>query len=845
MKNAVRNILSSVFIFLVGCLLLITCADPMSGVNVIGNGGGIITVTIGGNARKTVSWANTLDSDDFSHTITVSGGPGKAPPPHTIEARQTGTATFSVTPGLWTITVEAFYLGELVAKKSVTKQINMGDNGVIPITMEKPPGYPEYKVTFDANGGSFADGELEKIQQVNKYSMATLPEPDPTLGGKYFIDWYTDKADFSAGTRYDFDAPVTGDFPLYARWSEVAPFIVTFNKNHSDNDGEWTDAYPASEKALSGETVNLPLHPTRKGHTFAGWFTSNGAAFTEETPVTADITVNARWTANTYHVAFNNNGGTGTMSNQTFTYGTAQALKANTFTMSNHSFAGWARSPDGEKAYDDGQEVINLTSTANDTVTLYAVWTANNLVNASPPVITKQPAAINEIYLGDTIELTVTASLSVSGGHLTYQWYKKANAQDNDGTPLGTENGADTAAYKTPTTLAVGTYYYYCVVTNTDTSVNGNHTAPVTSGTAKVIVYGIGSGTKENPFIVHNVTTLERVGKGEGEWADWSLSAYYKQIKNITLLDPAPGEESNWTPIGTNVEDVDADLVIIPANSFIGTYDGNGKTISNLKINAPSADWLHPQGLFGCIGSSGLEENENVGIVKNVGIVNCDIKGNIIVGGVVGENHQGTVQNCYVMGDISGTNTVGGVVGENVYGMVQNCYATGNVSGSDSVGSFVGGVGGVVGRNVFGTVRNCYATGDISGTVPSGSFYADIGFGGVVGNNLGGTVQYCFATGNISGHNYSVGGVVGYNNDYYEGIVQSCMALNPNITKNLDGTDITSDDWGSADWWTGTAKFNETETAWDFTGINGTNLPKLKGMPGGTEAQNPVIITLP
>jgi len=508
-----------------------------------------------------------------------------------------------------------------------------------------------------------------------------------------------------------------------------------------------------------------------------------------------------------------------------------------------------------------------LTETANDTVVLYAVWTVNNLVNASPPDITKQPAAINEIYHGDTIELTVTATLPTSGGHLTYQWYKKANAQDNGGTSLGTENGASTATYNTPTSLAVATYYYYCVVTNTDTSVNGNHTASATSGTAKVIVYGVGSGTKENPFIVHNVTTLERVGKGEGEWADWSLSAYYKQIKDIDLASVP-----NWTPIGTNIGDDDwssGELVIIPENSFIGSYDGNGKTIRNLKIYEPSVEY--PQGLFGCIGS-GYEEN--VGVVKNVGIVNCDIKGNNSVGGVVGENY-GTVEYCYATGTVSGNNQVGGVVGGNC-GTVQNCYSTGVVSGNYC--------GGVVGRNYvdrenYGTVQNCYSTGDVSGSY----------CGGVVGYSSERTVQNCYATGTVTGGP----GVLGW------GYPINCVALNPNIIsdsnevgrvawrgstsgifyddriiygridmkKNGDtwiggeggnnGTDITSDDWGSADWWSETNLINDgydnyyqfgplfNKEVWDFSDLDGTNLPKLKGMPGGMEAQNPVIITIP
>ena len=54
-----------------------------------------------------------------------------------------------------------------------------------------------------------------------------------------------------------------------------------------------------------------------------------------------------------------------------------KALMANGFTRSGYSFAGWATTNTGAKAYDDGQSVTNLTDADGATVTLYAVWTAN------------------------------------------------------------------------------------------------------------------------------------------------------------------------------------------------------------------------------------------------------------------------------------------------------------------------------------------------------------------------------------------------------------------------------------------------------------------------------------
>ena len=89
-------------------------------------------------------------------------------------------------------------------------------------------------------------------------------------------------------------------------------------------------------------------------------------------------TVTAQWTPNTYSVKFNKNGGTGTMADESFTYGTSKALTANTFTRTGYTFKGWATSSGATSAaYTNGQSVSNLTATANGTVTLFAVWQVN------------------------------------------------------------------------------------------------------------------------------------------------------------------------------------------------------------------------------------------------------------------------------------------------------------------------------------------------------------------------------------------------------------------------------------------------------------------------------------
>ena len=85
------------------------------------------------------------------------------------------------------------------------------------------------------------------------------------------------------------------------------------------------------------------------------------------------------FTANTYIVKFNYNGGSGSMSDQKFTYDQAQNLNKNTFKRSGYTFTGWNTKQNGSgTSYSDEAYVQNLTTISNGEVILYAQWTANS-----------------------------------------------------------------------------------------------------------------------------------------------------------------------------------------------------------------------------------------------------------------------------------------------------------------------------------------------------------------------------------------------------------------------------------------------------------------------------------
>lgn len=122
------------------------------------------------------------------------------------------------------------------------------------------------------------------------------------------------------------------------------------------------------------QTISAPeCTPTREGYTFAGWNIGN------VTMTTAGASFNAKdhgtWTANTYTVVFDANGGEGTMDGQSMTYGQSAGLTANAFTRAGYTFAGWSLTDDGEAIYSDREQVSNLAAADGATVTLYAQWT--------------------------------------------------------------------------------------------------------------------------------------------------------------------------------------------------------------------------------------------------------------------------------------------------------------------------------------------------------------------------------------------------------------------------------------------------------------------------------------
>ena len=264
-----------------------------------------------------------------------------------------------------------------------------------------------------------------------------------------------------------------------------------------------------------------------------------------------------------------------------------------------------------------------------------------------------------------------------------------------------------------------------------------------------------GDGSPNNPFKVATVADLQRVGTDQlgPEGLSWGDNKHYKQIKDIDL-----NSVSNWKPIcgaGTSW--------------FHGSYNGDGFTISNLKISGNEES----VGLFG----------NASGTISNVRLNNVSISGRSDVGALVGHLWDGgKIEYCSVNNvKIFGKYYVGGLTGF-VYGsssVVSACMVTNGtitVEGGSPHG-YIG--GGIAGKN-SGTISNCYTTVNVIG---------ELFVGGITGGGSG-TIQCCYTTGNVTGikgPETGVGGIAGEHDNAKT--LQNCVALNPKVKKQANGFD--------------------------------------------------------
>ena len=284
------------------------------------------------------------------------------------------------------------------------------------------------------------------------------------------------------------------------------------------------------------------------------------------------------------------------------------------------------------------------------------------------------------------------------------------------------------------------------------------------SGEAEDLGYSI---QNDDSYTVYNANGLMNVAE---------LVNGGKTDINITLDKNIDLTGKDWTPIGTSAR-----------NSYKGTFDGGGHTITGLTVTTNDED----VGLFGRLNRAGTVKNV---VMEGIQITSNQINGGSI-GGVVGFSW-GTIENCSVSGSVSGTVYVGGVVGIQWGGSITGCSSSATVKGMVNVGGVVGQINGNI------PLTACYATGNVTLEIDPEK---NISGGGLVGFNGGSSLLACYATGNVTSTGSStgkvhIGGFLGDNyttvtagywkNNHEQGIGYNEEGIAPEVTK-VDGSVVT------------------------------------------------------
>ena len=429
-----------------------------------------------------------------------------------------------------------------------------------------------YIISFDSNGGSSnipASVNVKKGQMVPKINRAI-----PARSGYTFKGWYDNK-DYTKGKSYynELNEPViyfekNNDLKLYAGWSKnivILSYKIMFNA-YGGSGGQVDSVYLKEGDSLPKITST---QPTRKGYTFMGWYdsASGGTMYYSSTGIAqikfnkkTDVTLYARWSANTYNVTFDKNGGTGNVPNSVIARYNQKmpTINKNIPTRSGYTFLGWYDNADYSKGkiyYSSKNESVTKMN-YNSSLTLYAGWSK---VNQSEYVITfnanggsgGQTQSV-KVKNGSAMP-SISTNKPLKNGYIFNGWYDALN----NGTMYYTAECKSARNYdkKNGTTL----YAHYTPITyKISYSLNGGTKGSSSPNDAKY-----GNAVKiDNPTKTFTVTidknnsdaTISKTSvSSKQEFIGWTSDA------NLDTSNAKYGKKdnvvNNWTTSSTKIKD--------------------------------------------------------------------------------------------------------------------------------------------------------------------------------------------------------------------------------------------------------------------------------------------------
>ena len=254
----------------------------------------------------------------------------------------------------------------------------------------------KHTVRYDANAKNDTSVKGIPASQSKTANVdIKLSSSVPTRNGYTFLGWNTQAngngTAYAAGATYTHDQD-GGTVTLYAQWTPWK-HVLHYNKNvPTSSTSQTVSNMPVDQTKTFGQFMTISnLVPTRKGYTFAGWYTQSNGTGTKYDPgsnYAADqnggtVNLYAKWTPWTYNIKYDQNVKSTSSSKtvtdmpaaQTKTQEIDVTLSSMTPKRNGYIFAGWSTSANGSVEYKPGSRFTKDLDSNGASITLYAVWT--------------------------------------------------------------------------------------------------------------------------------------------------------------------------------------------------------------------------------------------------------------------------------------------------------------------------------------------------------------------------------------------------------------------------------------------------------------------------------------
>ena len=271
------------------------------------------------------------------------------------------------------------------------------------VTLFVSTGRKKVTVTYNGNGGSVSRGS--DTRYIND---AYGDLPSATRSGYNFSGWFTAA---EGGTQVNTSAALykNEDHTLYAHWSKIVENKKQFTVNF---DAEGGSVSPSSLSVTEGSAYGSLPTPYRDGYSFNGWYTSSGNGVNENSTVSSNHTLYARWLPSSYTLTFNANGGTVSEQTRSVKFGSSYGTLPKP-SRSYYKFLGWYTSSSG------GNQISDSTQMGKGNVTVYAHWESNPTSNWVPDSDVPSGAKIvDEKWTYTLREYTESSLSSMSGWNM-------------------------------------------------------------------------------------------------------------------------------------------------------------------------------------------------------------------------------------------------------------------------------------------------------------------------------------------------------------------------------------------------------------------------------------------